>query len=1299
MSDLGPRSFRRGAFLLLLAASLLVACLSLQGGVLGYDDAGLLYGSSGGRGALQRGPASFFSSELFYYAYLPFYGLSYWLDGIFGAGHEATFLFHLQNVLWHAATGFLVFCVLGVLVRHRLAALLGALLFVVHPLHVESVAWIAGRKELLSGFFLFLAWLFLLKAEERRRGLFVAVALASFLVACFSKASAVVLPFLLLAAALLLPRYAGRRRRAALATWPFFLVAIVPVIVHLAVGVSQGVVSESRPFGARVLGWMAAWGASVYRTVLPFDLSIDYPEARTPGPGLLVFAGLLLLAAGAAFLAARRRAPVAAFGIAAFFLALLPFNNVFPATEVLAADRYLYLSLFGVAAVAAWAVQRWSRGTAVLAVILLLCTGLSLWSGSRFRSDEELWTRTIAARDASALAHFNRGAARVNRARTMTPRDPELLREGLADLRAALSRAVLKEHRAQANRALIVPLLETGEIAEALERADGALRVLGEISGKQAKRFKAQVLYERGAVHKDGQRAYGAAARDFHAAAQLWSRYRYWAEAGQAYLASGQLDLARQALNKAAAHDRQRPEPHLDLALLAARLGERDVQRRALQEAAQRAPRDEHVVEAWVNFWLNDEAPNYIKAQEELKRLPERAPARRALAAGVEAQRALYLFRRKDLAQAVEAANRACEQGVAGSQTLHDLGQIYVAAGRYDDAVRCYRAAADILAQRAVHRDAVARAYALKSHQLLGRGDEAGARRAMRAALDARPDLIEAGAAPLRGEIEELRRTRHGDLVLLAAAAVAGDAGLGEDLAARLLAAKLPEAEHLLVYRLRAVLRAFTPPYRFPEAEDDLRQVLARNEKDLWARYRLAQIWMRSGVTWIRTGNAIESDERRRQGEDLLRRAIELLSRIIAEAPDFAHARLQRGEARFANDDLIGAKADYSALRGQGVRLREVYLKEAVLHRLGYVRGGDAVNLQSAIELCRRALEIDANYFDALYELGNLHHLLYDRQNDPSAQRRLAFSQAIFWYRRAMALNPRLREPRLEWARLCLKVARAAAAAGQVKRAHDLVTRVEEDAADVAEVWHERVRLNMRPDFAKQTGLAPDAAFERARLALEQIAKLAARDPQLPALRALFHRTRGYSFYYTWMRLSAAKNQPERTERARQLAVEEFKQAFLAWPKDPENASVRDRLRQLAPDMIEIDRQMAEKAYRRGEQALEERRWPAAAEAFHEAVLLFPEFVHFRYAHAIARLKTGEKDVAKEELVRVANHPDGKEFPEACYELAKLYVSRGEKLIARTWLHRFVRAMEELNRAGEPSVTRARRMIQELKGN
>jgi tetratricopeptide (TPR) repeat protein len=1297
MSDLGPRSFRRGAFLLVLVATLLAAWPALQGDVLSYDDAGLLYGSSGGRGALQRGPASFFGSELFYYAYLPFYGLSYWVDGLFGADHEHTFLFHLQNVLWHAATSFLVFCLLAILLRHRLAALLGALLFAVHPLHVESVAWIAGRKELLSGFFLFLAWLLALEAERRRGGV-LAAALAAFLVACFSKASAVVLPLLLLAAALLLPRYAGRRRQAARATWPFFALAVVPVVVHLAIGVSVGVVSESRPFGARVAAWVSAWGASVYRTLLPLNLSIDYPDARAPGTFSLLLAGLLLVAAVAALVAARRRAPVVAFGIAAFFLALLPFNNVFPATEVLAADRYLYLSLFGVAAVAAWCVGRWRRATPVLAGVLVLCTALSAWSASRFASDEELWTRTIAARDASALAYFNRGAWRVNRARTATPRDPQLLRQGLDDLHAALSRADLSEHKAKANRALIVPLLETGEVAEALERADDALAIVKDMPGKQAKRFRAQVLYERGAVHKEGLHAYAAAARDFHGAAELWPRYRYWAEAGQAYLMDRQVDQARRALHKAAALDRQRPEPYLDLAVLSAGLGDRDAQERALQEAARRAPRDPVVVEAWVNFWLQDEAPDYVKAQKELKRLPDRAPVRRALSAAVDAQRALYLFRRRDLTEAVKAADRACAQGLAGS-ALHDLGQIYVAAGRYDDAVRCFRGAADVLDQRPVHRNADARDDALKSHQLLGRGDEEGAQRAMRAALDARPDVIEAGAAPLRGEIGELRAAGRRDLILLAAAAVAGDPALGDDLAARLLEAELPEREHLLVYRLRALLRAFTPPYRFAEAEDDLNQVLARDEKDLWARFRLAQVWMRSGVTWIRTGETIDSEPRRRQGRDLLERSIALLSRIIEETPDFAHARLQRGEARFASDDLIGAKADYSALRGQGVRLREVYLKEAVLHRLGYVRGGDVVNLQSAIELCRRALELDANYFDALYELGNLYHLYYDRQDDPAADRRLAFSQAIFWYRRAMALNPRLREPRLEWARLCLKVARAAAAAGQVKRAHDLVERVEEDAGDIVEVCHERVRLNVRPDFTKQTGLNPDAAFQGALRALERIEELAPKDPQLPALRALFHRTRGYSFYYTWMRLSAMKTQPERTERARQLATEEFKRAFLAWPKDPENASVRDRLRHLAPDMIEIDRQMAEKAYRRGEQALEERRWRDAAEAFHEAVLLFPEFVHFRYAHAIARLKTGEKERAKEELVRVANHPDGKEFPEASYELAKLYVSRGEKLIARTWLHRFVRTMEELNRGEEPSVLRARRMIRELQGN
>ncbi|MHC4547198.1 MAG: tetratricopeptide repeat protein [Planctomycetota bacterium] len=1295
MSDLGPRPFRLRVLWLLLGATFLTALLSLTGDVLGYDDVGLLYGSAGGRGALDRSAGSFFTTELFYYAWLPFYGLSYWLDGVLGAGRDATLLFHLQNLLWHAATSYLVFCVLAILLRHRVAALLGALLFAVHPLHVESVAWIAGRKEVMSGCFLFLAWLLALRAEARPG--FLAAALAAFLVACFTKASAVVLPFLLLAAALLLPRYRNRRRPAALQTLPFFGLALVPTIVHLAVGVHQGVVAEARPLGARLLGWIAAWGASVYRTLLPFDLSLDYPETRVQGVGEVVLPGLVLVATGVALLATRRRSPVAAFGIVAFFAALLPFNNVFPATETLTADRYLYLSVFGAAAVAAWGVAAWSRGAVTVAAICVLFGGVSLWSASRFVSDEELWTRTIAARDESALAWFNRGAARVNRARTATPRDAKLLRSGAEDLRAALTRAVLEEHRAKANQALIVPLLELGEVDEALERADAALRVLAGIDRTEARRFKAQVLHDRGAVLKDGRRAYAAAARDFHAAARLWPRYMSWIAAGQCYLAGGHVAPARHALERAAERDRTRPEPFLDLAVLHAHVNDRERQRRALTEAAHRAPGDARVVEGWIDYWLRAESPDYRKAQAELERLAPRSPVRRRLAAKVEAERAMFLFRRQGARAALAAADRAREEGLLDSRALYDLGQIYVAAGRYDDAVACYRGAADVLDRRPVYRNAVARAYALKSHRLLHEGDEEGARRALRAALDARPEVIEAGAAPLRGELDELRRARSADLLLLAAAAVAGDSAMGHRLADRLLAAGLPEREHLLVYRLRALLRAFAPPPRFKEAEDDLRQVLARDASDLWARYRLAQVWMRSGVTWIRTGKLIDSEARRRQGEELLERAIALLTTLVAEAPEFHHARLQRGEAYFASDDTIGAKADYEVLRQQGVRLKEVYHKEAALHRLVYVRGGDVANLRSADELCRRALEIDPNYFDALYELGNVHHLLYDRQDAPGLERKLAFNEAIFWYRRAMALNPRVRDPRLEWARLCLKAAREALATGELGPAHELVQRVAEDAPDVVEVWRERVRLNLRPDFVRGTRRSPDEAFGGAQEALERIEQLAPQDPALPELRSLYHRSRGYSFYLTWAKLPA-ETQPERKERARRLAVEEFRRAFAAWPADPENASVRDRLREIAPEVIVIDQQKAKEAYERGEKAFKERRWQEAAAAFREAVALFPESVHLRYYHAVALLRAGERDAAKAEFVLVANHPEGREFPEALYELGLLHVARDERLVARTWLERYVRTMGELERGDDPRVARARRILLELEG-
>jgi tetratricopeptide (TPR) repeat protein len=393
--------------------------------------------------------------------------------------------------------------------------------------------------------------------------------------------------------------------------------------------------------------------------------------------------------------------------------------------------------------------------------------------------------------------------------------------------------------------------------------------------------------------------------------------------------------------------------------------------------------------------------------------------------------------------------------------------------------------------------------------------------------------------------------------------------------------------------------------------------------------------------------------------------------------------------------DTAGAKVDYTALREAGTDLKEVYLKEAVLHRLVFVKGGDDTNLGQAEELLSGALALDPNYFDALFELGNVYHLYYDRRDDEGAKRKVAFTRAILWYRRAMALNPRMAAPRVEWGRLCLKAVDDAVRNDELGTAHELLLRVEADAGDVAEVHKSRLRLNVRADFPKRVGFTPDAAFEGAAAALERCRQLAPDDRELPWLEAMYHRARGYSYYFTWARIPE-KTHPQHKESARLLAVESFRAAYAACPQDPENAAIRDRLREIAPEVIVIDRDQAKQAHERGAKAFEANRWKDAADAFREVLLLFPESTYHRYYLALSLSRSGDREAARPLFEQVANANDAKESADACFELGNEYMLEKDDMVARVWYTRYVRLMEELGRADEPRVQRARNILIEL---
>ncbi|MFB3067200.1 MAG: hypothetical protein ACE10D_11885, partial [Planctomycetota bacterium] len=703
---------------------------------------------------------------------------------------------------------------------------------------------------------------------------------------------------------------------------------------------------------------------------------------------------------------------------------------------------------------------------------------------------------------------------------------------------------------------------------------------------------------------------------------------------------------------------------------------DKDLYRRHLEEARRRAPQDARVVTAWADFWLDGDRPDPDRALDEAARLPAGSAERSLLESRIGAQRALFLFRHGRLEEALESARAVRRELLRGLPVLQELGSVFLEGKHYDDAIDCYRGAPDTLVRSETVRGAIARAYALKAAARWTGDDIEGALSSMQAALDERPALLEAGAAPLRRELDALRATKRKEVRLLAVAAVVGDLKAGEEQAGRALDGDPTDAERILTLQLRALLRGFSGP-GFEGADEDLAAVLALRPGDAWTRFRRAQIRARGGGAWLRTAVQTNDAEVQQRGERLLRQAIDELSALLAEDPDFHLARLARGAAYFALQDLIGAKADFSYVAARDPSRKEVYLNEAALHRLTYVQGGELQNLYSALEILRKALALDPNYFDALFEMGNLSHLLFDR---PSARRdRLrAYNAALRFYKRAMAVNPRSRAPRVEYAALCLKVAQEATIGGKLEAADKMIARAEERAGDVPAVPLARARLNLSPGFARELKRSQEDVLKQAEEALLRARAALPGDPRLIELEAALHNARGWFYFLGHIRL----REPARKEQAKRLAVEHWKKALELDPEGPESAGIRQRLRELVPEDIEVDRAAAQAAFDAAAKAFDEGRFADAERGFRKASSIFPDAELFIYNLGLALARQGKDDAARSELHKIANSPWGAAHPQIYLDLVAL--SAHHRPTAHTWLRRYVEAMQKAGKGDDP---------------
>jgi tetratricopeptide (TPR) repeat protein len=389
---------------------------------------------------------------------------------------EVTTGYHLVNIALHAGSAFLFAAILR---RLKVpGATLAALIFALHPVHVESVAWIAESKNTISGILFVGAALAYLRFDEtRQRGSYVAAA-ALFVLALFAKANTAVLP-----AALLVVFWWQRGRldvrRDVVPLAPFFVAGLavglgVAWVEHAVIGADTLDFSLS-PVDRVLVAGRAVW-FYLATCVWPVGLMFTYPRWQVDATAwwqYLYPLGLGGLALALWMIRDRARAPFAA--LAFFCVTVAPAAgavSLYYFRYSFVADHFQYLSTFGVIALAASALTRlfdnWRapalRVLPYVAVILPL--GLLTWHQSRQYANAETLYRTTLARDPSIwMAHNNLGVELDAQGRST---------EAVASFREA---ARLQPRYAQSYVNLGGALLHIGQIDDAVTAYREAVRL------------------------------------------------------------------------------------------------------------------------------------------------------------------------------------------------------------------------------------------------------------------------------------------------------------------------------------------------------------------------------------------------------------------------------------------------------------------------------------------------------------------------------------------------------------------------------------------------------------------------------------------------------------------------------------------------------------------------------------------------------------------------------------------------------------------------------------------------------
>ena len=329
---------------------------------------------------------------------------------------------HIENVALHLTAGLLLWRLLFVATAQLDRSFCVTALFLCHPMHVESVAWLSERKDVLSTVWLMAAMLayvhFIRKASDNNRWIYYAAMLICFVLSLMAKPMGMTLPGILL-----LMDYWPLQRWPT-KSWLNLIIEKLPCLAVAGAGAILAAIAQVHSRATTTLqqlglfdragNAMIGYWLYIIKLAVPIKLAAIYPLSDSPQPAAVIAAGALLVIVTVALYRVRRHKPYLIVGWFWFLGTLLPVIGLLQVGSTAMADRYSYLPSIGLFIAVVWFVRQWWSqviANAALAVILILFSVLARWQVTYWQDSKTLYAHAVEVIDHNPVAHI--GLARV----------------------------------------------------------------------------------------------------------------------------------------------------------------------------------------------------------------------------------------------------------------------------------------------------------------------------------------------------------------------------------------------------------------------------------------------------------------------------------------------------------------------------------------------------------------------------------------------------------------------------------------------------------------------------------------------------------------------------------------------------------------------------------------------------------------------------------------------------------------------------------------------------------------------